>query len=97
MYLKKLSYADQPDYNYIKRQLISIYENNQPVFMQQQQTSTGNTEYRCGAQLIGFTERKHSYHQGFRNGQGQYEYIYNNDQMDQFDQNEILLQDDYSK
>jgi len=28
MYLKKLSYADQPDYNYIKRQLISIYENN---------------------------------------------------------------------
>ena len=35
-YLKKLTYADQPNYDYIKQQLISIYENNQPIFMQQQ-------------------------------------------------------------
>ena len=31
-YLNRLKYVDKPDYNYIKEQLISIYENNEPIF-----------------------------------------------------------------
>ena len=31
-YIKKLEYADKPDYAYIKQQLINIYENQVPPF-----------------------------------------------------------------
>jgi hypothetical protein len=50
-YINKLKYQDTPDYLYIKNQLISIYERNQPIYMQPQDQS-GN-----GQQLIGFNQR----------------------------------------
>jgi len=33
-YIKGLKYQDMPDYQRIKGQLISIYERNQPIYMQ---------------------------------------------------------------
>lgn len=47
-YLNKLKYPDMPDYNFIKKQLISIYERNQPMYRVPQE------KFGHGQNLIGF-------------------------------------------
>ena len=57
-YINKLKYKDQPDYQFIKNQLISIYERYQPIYKTPTDYGIGH-----GTQVIGFNQRPQHYFQ----------------------------------